>query len=284
MQHTLLSELEQLVSHLKQKEAETVYTIPSDVMGAVKKAKHLEKFLHEILQVANGSGGINISSMIRREFGMRSELINHMHQWAPYSKDQFEDELHDAIDRAEIRAGKYELFFEGTPDKKEAAEALRLLKGIAHAVVRCQFNPKRAGTDGYIDILDHLIRFYGLPNTHSAGNMINYRNLISSDRLYAMSGNDDTITAALKAHVKEWYQRSSYAFLESWDWYYSYESVRDYTYILTGEQLERLRGDFIRHIREEFTMVKAKPELYRAEQLKTMLETVLSWDVPGGAV
>ncbi|SDN66674.1 hypothetical protein SAMN04487897_10411 [Paenibacillus sp. yr247] len=284
MQHTLLSELTQLITELKQKEAETVYTIPGEIMSAVKKAKNLERFLHEVFQAVNGSGGVNIISIIRREFGMRSELANHIDKWAPYSRDQLEDELHDAIDRAEIRPSKQSLFFEGNTDKKEVAEALSLLKSIAHAAVRCQFNPKRAGVEAYIEILDHLIRFYRLPNTHSAGNMISYRNLISSDRLYSMSGNNELITTALKAFVKEWYQCSSFTFLEDREWYYTYESVREYTYILADEQLERLQNDFIQYIRDEFILVEAKPELHKAEQLKTMLETVLSWKAPIEAV
>ncbi|MFD0698246.1 hypothetical protein ACFQZT_29650 [Paenibacillus sp. GCM10027628] len=284
MQQDLLSDLEQLIIALKQKEAETVYTVPVEIMNAVKKAKNLENLLHEIFLAVNGSGGINLISIIRREFGMRAELANHIDRWAPYSKEQFEDKLHDAIDRAEIRPGKMGLFFEGSVDKKGMAEALRLLKDIAHAAVRCQFNPKRAGTDAYIEILDHLIQFYGLPNTHAAGNMINYRSLISSDRLYAMSGNNDIITAALKAHARTWYQHASFTFLESRDWYYTYESVREYLYILNGEQLERLRDDAIQYIRDEFNMLKAKPDLHRAEQLKTMLETALSWEAPTAAI
>jgi hypothetical protein len=279
MEHPLLSELKQLITDLEQKEAATIYTIPSEIMGATKKAKNLERFLHDIFAVVNGSGGINLLSIIRREFGMSVELTDHIHQWAPYSKDQFEDALYDAINRAEIRAGKQGLFFQGSPDKKEAAEALSLLTRIAHAAVKCQFNPKLAGPHAYIEILDSVIQFYGLPNSFLDDTMIKYRNLISSDRLYAMSGNEDTITAALKNYVKEWYQRSSFTFLENSEWYHTYESVLDYLYVLTEEQLERLRIDFIQHIRDEFKIVKAKPELHRVKHLKSMLESVLNWKV-----
>ncbi|MDQ0901781.1 hypothetical protein [Paenibacillus sp. V4I7] len=279
MEHPLLSELKQLITDLEQKKAETIYTIPSEIMGATKKAKNMERFLHDIFAVVNGSGGINLLSIIRREFGMSVELTDHIDQWAPYSKDQFEDAIHDAIDRAEIRAGKQGLFFQGSPDKKEAAEALSLLKSIAHAAVKCQFNPKQAGPQAYMEILDSVIQFYALPNSFPDDNMIKYRNLISSDRLYAMSGNDVTITTVLKSHVKEWYERSSFTFLENSEWYHTYESVVDYSYVLTGEQLEHLRIDFIQHIRDEFNIVKAKPELHRVKHLKSMLETVLNWKV-----
>ncbi|KRF42753.1 hypothetical protein [Paenibacillus sp. Soil787] len=279
MEHPLLSELKQLITDLEQKAAETIYTIPIEIMGATKKAKNLERFLYDIFAVVNGSGGINLLSIIRREFGMSVELTDHIDQWAPYSKDQFEDALHDAIDGAEIRAGKQGLFFEGSPDKKEAAEAFHLLKSIAHAAVKCQFNPKLAGPQAYIEILDHVIQFYELPNSFLDDSMIKYRNLLSSDRLYAMSGKDETITAALKSHVKEWYQRSSFTFLENSEWYHTYESVRDYLYVLTEEQLERLRSDFIEHIRNELKLVKAKPELHRVKHLTSMLENVLSWKV-----
>jgi hypothetical protein len=279
MQQILLSELKQFITDLKQKEAETVYTIPGEIMGAIKKAKNLERFLHDVVAVVSGSGGINIMSIIRREFGMSMELTDHLAQWAPYSKEQFEDALHDAIDRAEIRAGKQGLFFDGSADKKERAEALELLKDIAHAAVKCQFNPKLAGADAYIEMMDKLIQFYTLPHAYSAGDMVNYRNLISSDRLFVMSGNNESITAALKAHIKEWYQHSSFTFLENREWYHTYESVPNYLYMLTEEQLERLRNEFILHIHDEFNRVKAKPDLHRAEYLKTMLENVVSWKV-----
>ncbi|MCY9668902.1 hypothetical protein M5X11_28930 [Paenibacillus alginolyticus] len=279
MEHPLLLEMKQLITELEQKEAETIYTIPHEIMGATKKAKNLERFLHDIFAVVNGSGGINLLSIIRREFGMSVELIDHMDQWAPYSKDQFEDALHDAIDRAEIRTGKQGLFFQGSPDRKEAAEALHLLKSIAHAAVKCQFHPKLAGTHTYIEILDHVIQFYALPNSFPDNSMIKYRNLLSSDRLYALSGNDDTITAALKSYVKEWYQRSSFTFLENSEWYHTYESVLEYLYVITEEQLERLRIDYIQQIRDDFIIVKAKPDLHRVKHLTSMLETVLNWKV-----
>jgi hypothetical protein len=279
MQPTLLLELEQFITDLKHKEDATVYTIPSEIIGAIKKSKNLEKFLHDIFTAVNGSGGIDISNIVRREFGMSKGLTDHINQWAPHSKEQFEDALHDAIDRTEIRAGKQGMFFVGSADKKEFAEAIGLLRDIAHATVKCQFNPKSAGPDVYVEILEKLLRFYTLPHTYPAGNVVNFRNLISSERLYAMSGNDYAITAALKAHSKAWYQNSSFTFLENMESYHTYEYVRYFLYALTEEQLECLRNDFIRYIRDEFKIVYAKPELHRAEYLKAMLETVLSWKV-----
>ena len=171
-------------------------------MGATRKAKNLERFLYDIFAAVNGSGGINLLNIIRREFGMSVELTDHIDQWAPYSKDQFEDALHDAIDRAEIRAGKQGLFFEGSPDKKEAAEALICLR--VSPIPRLSVNLVQNWLDhnAYIEILDHVIQFYALPNSFLDVSMIKYRNLLSSDRLYAMSGNDDTITAALKSTCK----------------------------------------------------------------------------------
>lgn len=277
MRETLLSELKQFIVKLEQKEAAAVYWVPDEILNAVKKAKSSEKLLHEIFIQAGGSGGILLSSIIRREFGMNAELMDHFKQWAPYSKEQFEDELHDAIDRAEIRAGNQGVFFEGTPSKKEAAEALQLLKSIAHAAISCQFHAKDAGPALYVDILDNLLQFYGLPNTYPAGNAVNFRNLISGDRLYAMTGGDDRNTNALKAFAKEWYQQSPHTFLESKEGYLSYEFVRHFLYALTEEQLERLRSDYIRYIEEELELVRAKPDLYRAKNLEIMLESVLSW-------
>jgi hypothetical protein len=129
--------------------------------------------------------------------------------------------------------------------------------------------------------LDNLLQFYALPNTYPEGNAVNYRNLISGDRLNAMSGGDDKITEALKAFAKEWYQQSPHLFLESKEGYLSYEFVRHFLYAITEEQLERLRSDYIRYIEEEFKQVRAKPILYRAKNLKIMLETVLSWTPDG---
>lgn len=279
MQLSLLSELEQFIIDLKQKEEATIYTIQDVTMNAIKKAKNLDMFLHEVFNVVHGSGGIHITNIIRREFGMSMELINHFDQWARHSKEQFEDALHDAIDRAEIRAGKQGMFFTGSANKKELAEALDLLKGIAHSAVSCQFNQKQAGVDTYIDLLDRLIQFYALPHTYPAGDIVNYKNLISSDRLYTMSGNNTTIATALKVHAKEWYQQSSFTFLESSESYPLYQDVQNYLYAVTNEQLERLRNDFIQNIRVDYEMVKAAKDLHRAETLKTKLETVLSWQV-----
>lgn len=279
MKQTLLADIEQFITDLKQSEKATIYSIPDDIMSAIHKAKNLEKFLHEVFTVVHGNGGINLVSIIRREFGMSKELIIHFDQWARHSKEQFEDALHDAIDRVEIRAGKLSMFFVGSADKKEMAEALGLLKDIAHAAIRCQFSPKRAGSDTYVEMLNKLIQFYALPHTYPVGDIVNYKNLISSDRLYVMSGNDDTITTALKVHAKEWYQQSSFTFLESRESYPVYEEVRNYLYALTEEQLERLKNDFIQFTRDDFDLVKRTKDLHKAEYLKTMLEVVLSWQV-----
>lgn len=279
MKQTLLLELKQFITDLKQKEEATVYPIPSEIMSAIHKTKNLEKLLHDIFAVVNGSGDINISSIIRREFGMSKELTDHINQWARHSKEQFEDALHDAIDRAEIRAGKQSLFFGGAADKNEVTKALELLKDIAHLAVKRQLHPNIAGPDIYVEILDKLIQFYALPHTYPAGTMIDFRNLISSDRLYAMSGNNDAITAALKTRAKEWYQNSSYTFLESRESFHSYENVQYYLYALTEDQLERLRDDFIQYTEDEFKLVKAKPDLHKAKHLAIMLETVLRWKV-----
>jgi hypothetical protein len=281
MHETLLLELRQFVAELEQKEAAAIYIVPDEVMKAVKRAKSLEKLLHEIFTQVSGSGGIHLNPIIRREFDMNAELMDHFKQWAPYSKDQFEDELHDAIERAEIRAGNQGVFFKGTPSKKEAADALQWLRDIAHAAVKCQFQSRLAGPELYVEILDKLLQFYALPNTYPEGNAVSYRNLISADRLDAMSGGDDTITNALKAFAKEWYQKSPHTYLESREGYLSYEYVHHFLYVLTGEQLERLRSDYIRYIEEEFKQVRAKPNRNRAKNLEIMLETVVGWTLCG---
>ncbi|CAG7646576.1 hypothetical protein ACFQI7_23910 [Paenibacillus allorhizosphaerae] len=277
MQQAMLQELNRLIAELKQKEEAAVYTVPQEAIGAVKKAKHLEKFLLDLFDVVNGGGGIDIRGIIRREFGLSKMLTDRMDRWAAYGKELLEDELHEAIDRAEIRAGKQHLFFVGPVGKQVLAEALGLLKQMAHAAVRLQFHPGQAGSGVYVAMLDPSLRFYELPSAQPDENMSRYRLLIASGRLHAMSGNDESIAADLKAHVKQWYQNGSLTFLEQREWHLSYEHVPEYLYALTADQIERLQDDFMRHISEEFALVKAKPELYRAEQLKKTLEAVLSW-------
>jgi hypothetical protein len=277
MGETLLAQLRQYVLELEQKEAATRYPVPDEVLKAVRRAKSLEKFLHELFMQVSGSGGIELQSAIRREFGINAELMDHFAQWAPYGKEQFEEELHDAIDRADIRAGNQGMFFEGTPGKQEAEEALRLLKDIVHAAVRIQFRRGQCGPDLYVDILDKLLQFYALPNTYPEGNVVNYRNLISADRLYAMAGSDELVTEALKAFCKMWYQQSPFTFLESKEGYFSHAYVQHFLYALTEEQLERLRHDYLQSIEEEFKTVRDKPDLHRAKNLLAMLETVLGW-------
>jgi hypothetical protein len=281
MSSTLLTELSRFVAELESKEASARYPIPDEVIHTVRKAKSLEKLLHEIFMQVSGNGGIHLNSIIRREFGIRAELMDHFGQWAPHSKEQFEDQLHDAIDRAEIRAGNQGVFFKGTPGKQEASEALRLLKDMAHGAVKIHFHKNQAGSELYVNIMDKLLQFYALPNTYPEGDHIQLRNLISAERLHAMSGGDEIVTEALRAWTKAWYQSSRRSFLESMEAYPSYEYVRHFLYALSGEQVERLRAEYIRHISEDFKKVKAKPDLHRARGLKNMLEEVLSWTTLG---
>lgn len=285
MEETLLIELKQFVARLEREDAAAVYTVPDADLHAVKKAKSLENLLHDIFMQASGSGGIDLRSFLRREFGIRGALMDRFAQWAPHSKEQFEDALHDAIDRADIRAGNQGVFFAGTPSKKEAADALRLLKDIAHAAVVCQFLAERAGSEPFVVMLDRLLQFYALPNTYPEGNAVQYRNLIAADRLHAMAGGRDPIAAALKALARAWYQQSPHHFLESREGYVSHDVVRQYLYALTEEQVERLRGEYVGHIREELRLLKAKPDLHRARQLLTTLEAAIGWepeDLPEG--
>ncbi|MNI87237.1 hypothetical protein D3C73_1444180 [compost metagenome] len=64
MHEALLSELRQFVDDLEQKEAAAVYIVPNEVMKAVKKAKSLEKLLHEIFMQVSGHGGIHLIPII----------------------------------------------------------------------------------------------------------------------------------------------------------------------------------------------------------------------------
>jgi hypothetical protein len=283
MSESLLSELSQFVNELEHKERAVVYTVPDEVMKTVKRTKSLETLLHEIFMQVSGNRGIQFGPILRREFGMNTELMDRFKQWAPYSKDHFENELHDAIDRAEIRAGNQGVFFKGTPGHKEAQEALQLVKDIAHAAIKCQFMDGVPVPDPYVSILDKLLQFYALPNTYPEGNVVNYRNLISEDRLYAMSG-DDSVTDALKSFARDWYQQSSHTFLESREGYFSYEHVRFFLYALTEEQLGRLKSSYFQHIEDEFRIVKAERNLHRARKLKSMLETVVNWTLQGTRV
>ncbi|WP_218092665.1 hypothetical protein [Paenibacillus solanacearum] len=277
MYESLRLELEQLIAELKQKETAAVYTVPQEAIHAVKKAKHLEKLLLDLLDVVAGGGGIDIRGVIRREFGLSKELIDRMDRWTAYGKELFEDELHEAIDRADIRAGKQHLFFAGPVSKQVLAEALERLKQLAHAAIRRQFRPDSAGSDVYVTMLEQALRFYKLPATQPDSGMSRYRLLIASGRLYAMAGGDIAIAADLKACVKAWYQSGPHTFLEQREWYLSYEHVPEYLYALTTDQIRRLQEEFIAQISEAFAAVKAVPTLDRAELLKKTLEAVISW-------
>lgn len=276
MSDALLSELSKFVTELENKESSARHEVPDEVLKAVKRAKSLERLLYEIFMQVSGNGGIDLRPIIRREFGITGKLMDHFEQWLPYSKEIFEDDLHDAIDRAEIRAGNQGVFFAGTPSKTESEDVLQLLRDIAHSAVKCQFHAQ-TGPELYVDILDKLLLFYAMPSTFPEGNASGYRNLIAADRLYAMSGGDDPITEALKASSREWYQKTQQAFLEYKEAYLSYEYVQYTLYVLKEEQLERLRSDYIRYIEQEFKLIKTRPDLIRASHLRSELETVLSW-------
>ncbi|MDQ1909071.1 hypothetical protein RAC89_00970 [Paenibacillus sp. GD4] len=280
MQEELLMDLKRLVRELKEKEAAKTYILPEEVILAVKRVKHLEGFLYDILHIVSGSGGIRLGSLLRREFGIRAELADHMGQWARYSKERFEDELHDAIDRAEIRAGKQELFFTGSAGKKESSEALQLLQGIAHTAIRIQLNSERMHAEAYLELLELLLRYYELPFTMPKGDVIGYRGLLAADRLLAMAGGQEDIAEELRAFARQWYQSSPFTFFEEKESYLSYEYVVPYLYLLTEEQMDRLRAGYIEYVQDEVRKLKAKPELHRAEHLLSMLEAVLSWEVP----
>ncbi|CAM4460846.1 hypothetical protein [Paenibacillus tarimensis] len=279
MQDKLLAELAQFTAELEAREAAAVYVVPDEVMNAVKRSKSLERLLHEIFVQVSGSGGINLQSIIRREFGIRSELTDRLMQWAPFSRDHFEDELHEAIDRADIRAGNQGMFFAGTPSKQEAAKALALLQGIAHAAVKIQFHAGQAFPQLHVEILSKILQFYSLPNSYPEGTAVQYRNLLSEERLIVVSGGDQAILEALQQCGREWYQHDETRFLESKEAYFSYEDVRHFLYLLTEDQLGILKDDYISQIREEFQQLKKRPDLHRAKSLHSMLETVLCWMV-----
>ncbi|MFC0214474.1 hypothetical protein ACFFK0_18750 [Paenibacillus chartarius] len=275
-QQLLLKELQTLAAELREKERATVYSVPEAMLEAVKKEKQLEKFLQDVFIQVSGSGGTDIRHIIRRQFGMSKEQSDTMHRWASHIKEQLEEALHDAIERADIRTGK--LFFVGDVPRKQMAEALELLKGIAHAAVRRQLHPRSPGAEVYVEMLELTLRYCSLPYTYPAAEPVTFRNLIALDRLEAMAGGERDVIEALKRCGKAWYQRSGFTFLEQRDTYFSYEQVSQLLYTLTDEQLERLRSDYIRYVEHEYNALKAKPELHRAELLTATLEAALGWE------
>ncbi|HZG85852.1 hypothetical protein [Paenibacillus sp.] len=277
MEEQLLAEMKAFVAELERKEAAAVYAVPEEAFKAIRRAKTLEKFLHDIFAQAGGSGGIRLLPYIRREFGIDAEAIERFDRWAPYAKDRFEEALHEAVDRADIRAGNQGVFFAGTPSKKEAEEALRLLRDVAHAAIEIQFAAGRASPERYVAILDAQLRFYALPSTYQAGTEADYRSLIAADRLAAFAGGDETAAQALRHYARAWYQESGHAFLESREGYFDYTDVPKYLYALTGEQVARLRGDYVRYAEEQFRLLRTKPDLARGRALIAMLEQALRW-------
>ncbi|WP_309118556.1 hypothetical protein [Paenibacillus sp.] len=276
MSETLLAELKQFVEELERKERSVVYRVPDEAVKNVKRAKSLEPLLHDMFMQAIGPGGIRLQPILRREFGIDAALMDRLDQWAPYDKERMADALHDAVDRAEIRAGNQGVFFKGTPSREEAQEALRILRSIAHAAVAIRFDERTAGPEPYVEMLDGSLRFYALPSTFPEGTPADYRSLLSEGRLASMSGSAD-VTSALKAYARAWYQRSSLTFLENPDDYFSYEEVEPLLYAMTEEQTERLRARYIERIRALFAAVRRENDLDRARKVTTMLETVIGW-------
>jgi len=276
MSETLLTELRTFIGALERKEAAAVYHVPDEIIKNIKRSKSLETMLHDIFLQVAGFGRFQLAPVFRREFGIDAELMDRFRQWAPYSKERFEDALHDAIDRADIRAGNQGVFFKGTPTREEGQEALGLLKDISHAAVAVYCHTGAPGADLYVTVLDRLLRFHALPNTYPEGNAFHYRKLIAEDRLASISGSDD-VTEALKAYVRNWYRQSSHAFLEDKNEYFSYEEVKNFLYVLTEEQIERLKESYVHHVEAEFEDVKRKSDLHRARKLEAMLETALTW-------
>ena len=283
MYETLAAELRAFVAELERKSAAVVYAVPEEALKSVRRAKGqgMEGFLHEAFTEAIGSGGISLAGVLRREFGVDGDLLERVNQWAPYAKDEFEEALHEAIDRADIRAGNQGVFFRGTPSKTESAEALRLLRDIAHAAVAIRFAAGAADPEAYVRLLQGILAFYALPNTYPEGTTVDYRNLIAAERLSAMAGGDARAAAALKEAARSWYAGSGRTFLEEPDNYFTYESVEQYLYALSEEGLERLRAAYVASIREQFDRLRRKPDLDRARRLSATLDAVSSWAVCG---
>ncbi len=283
MYESLAAELRAFVAELERKATTVVYAVPEETLKAVRRAKGqgMEGFLHEAFAEAIGSGGISLAGALRREFGVDGDLLARLHQWAPYAKDEFVEALHEAIDRANIRAGNQGVFFRGTPSKSESEEALRLLRTIAHAAVAIRFASGAADSEAYVRLLEGVFAFYALPNTYPEGTTVDYRNLIAAVRLAAMAGGDARATAALKEAARSWYARSGRTFLEEPDTYFTYESVEQYVYLIDEAGLERLRAAYVASIREQFDRLRRKPDLDRARRLSAMLGDVMSWSVCG---
>jgi len=280
MHEQLLTEIRSYVAELERKESTAIYAVPEEALKSVRRAKTLEKFLHGIFAQVSGSGGVQLLTLLRREFGIPAEAIERFERWAPYGKDRFKEELHDAVDRASLRAGNQGIFFLGTPGKREAEEALRLLRHIAHEAIEIQFAPGRRSPERHVAVLEGLLQFYALPNTYPEGTSADYRGLLSADRLAAVAEGDEAAERALRAFARSWYQRSGLTFLEDNEAYVDYREVPRFLYLLTEEQLERLRDGYVRSVEKQFRTLRNTPDLARGRALLDMLEEVLSWMVP----
>ncbi|MEX3623520.1 hypothetical protein [Viridibacillus arvi] len=256
---------------------------------AISNDKNTLKLLKEITYTVSASVGLDVHEKLGKHYDTSYTTWNRMKYWEEQSKKDVQKMILEKIEEVKATAKVDEFFFyeDEKPTKELREKALSLHKIIAECAINYTFdNDHSEKPDLQARAFEALLQLCELESAIPGNDNVSMRNLISISRFIAITKKESDPTPsinALKAVARNWYQNSDRDFLEHKSGYHQYTYVKYYLYIITSEQLEQVRNEFLEEVESRYDELKAAKwdhdAINWANFLLEKTECILSWEV-----
>lgn len=263
--------------------------VPSTFIESIKQDKNTNELLKEITQSVSASVGLDVHEKISDHYNTSYSIWSELYLWDKEVRAEIKALIIEKINDAKPTAKNTELFFfeDEKPIKEEREKVLNLHKTIANCAIEYTFDKHESdNAELQTKAFEALLQLIDVQGAFPSNGSIHVRNLISVDRYKAITKKDKDPAAsikALKTVARNWYQNSNRKDLYHKDGYHRYDYVDCYLYLLTPEQLENLRAEFLEDVEKSYTELKGQIwdpyAVSSAEYLLERVKRIMSWRI-----
>jgi hypothetical protein len=284
--HTLLAKIQELKQEVETYLAEKGVKVPEEFIATIKKDKKTMLLLQSIFEAASAYIGLDVRETIAYHYKAGYLLLEDVNYWSQEDQELVKSILLHKVQSAPFSEKYSDLFFvEGVKlSAEQKEEVLSMYRDIASAAIEYCFGANEEDKPAlHARAFEQILKIHDLPYTQPMNDDITIRNLISIDRLKDITKNEMNSLSleALKEVARKWYRASGRDFLERKSGYHQYDYVKNYLYILTGEQLESLRKEFLEDVENQYKRIKSEAwnrfTISSVDYLQQQLEAILSW-------
>lgn len=281
------------VKALKGEIEEYVYgkgiTVPSSVLESIASDKDIPTLLKNISRTVWASVGLDVHETLSDHFDGGYSIWADRHIWTDESKAKVKKLLFKKIETVKptVKINQHFFFEDEKPSSEVRANVLELHKTIAACAIDYTFATNDSiKPELQANAFKAVLQLIDVPEALPSSDPVQVRNTISTSRFKDITKRESDPTPsiqALKEVARNWYQESSRENLYHKDGYHHYNYVDYYLYLLTSEQLEQIRAEFLEDVESKYNELKAQQydvdAISSAKYLLEKVEHILSWKV-----